>query len=167
MKHVLSYIDALSEWSGKIVSFLLPIIVSVITIEVVMRYVFNSPTNWAHETTVYLCGALYLIAGAYVHRYKQHINMDIIYNHFSPRVKAIVDLCTSPTFFIFCGTIVWIGGIFFWNSLIILEHSDSPWGPPLYPVKLLIPLGGFLILLQGLANIVRTLHIALTGKEIE
>lgn len=166
MKLFITYIDNISEWSGKIVSYVALFVVFVITFEVVMRHVLHSPTNWAHETTMYLCAAIYLISGAYVHRYRGHINMDIVYTRFSPRIKAIVDLLTFPIIFLFCGMLIWFGGKFFWSSFTIGEVSLSPWGPPIYPVKLLIPLSGFLVLLQGLANIFRSCHIAIKGKEI-
>ena len=166
MKTFLSYIDGISEWTGKIVSYVCPIVVVITTWEIVMRYAFKAPTYWAHESTIYLCTALYLLAGAYVHRHYGHINMDIVYGRFSPRIRAVIDLFTFPIFLLFCGTLLLIGSKFFWDSFETKEVANTFWGPPLYPIKLLIPLGGFLIFLQGLANVFRVFFLAVKGKEM-
>lgn len=89
--------------------------------------------------------------------------MDIFYNRFPPRMKAIVDVVTTVFFFVVCGSLLWKGGVMGWTSLMLLERSTSVWHPPLYPLKLTMPIAAFLILLQGLAKFIRDLNAAIIG----
>ena len=166
MKSVLSVIDAISEWSGKIISYVIPIVAALILYDVIMRYVFHSPSAWAGETYIYLCAILYLISGAYVLLHRAHVSMDMLYQRFSIRTRAIIDLVTFPIFFLVCGSLIWIGSKFFWSSWLMKETTISVWAPPIYPMKFVIPLGAFLMLLQGLAGFARNIHVAVRGKEL-
>lgn len=160
LERLLYVIDSISEWSGKIASWLIFPMILVLVFETVLRYGFESPTIWAHETSQMLFGAFFLLMGACVLRYREHVNLDIVYDRFSPRIRAIVDLVTAVLFFLVCGFLLWKGGEFAWTSLMRLERSTSPWRPPIYPLKLIIPIAAFLILLQGLAKFIRDLNIA-------
>jgi len=122
---------------------------------------------WAHGTSQRLFAIYYVLGGAYVLRYKDHVNVDLIYSRFPLRTKAILDLITSLAFFAFCGVLLWQGLGFALTSLSQLEPDDTPWRAPVYPVKLMIPVGALLILLQGLANFSRNLVTAITGRKCE
>ena len=167
MKRLLKIIDSLSEWSGKIFSYLLWPGVAVLVYEVVARYVFNAPTIWAHGMTQRIFAVYYFICGAYISLTRSHINMDIIYSRLTPRKRAILDLISFFFFFIFCGVLLWYGSRYAWGSLIRLEPCNTPFRAPLYPIKLMIPLGALLIILQELAQLWRNLYFAITGKQYE
>ena len=152
---ILQLLERVNEWAGKIVAPLMVAFVVVLIWEVIARYVFRSPTKWAHETTTMIFGVYFILAGGYALRHRVHVNMDLVYSRLSTRGKAILDLITSPLFFLFCLLIVWKGSEMALRSLINLETSNSNWGPPLYPIKIAIPLGGFLILLEGFTKLVR------------
>ena len=165
-KLVLSVIDTISEWSGKIFSMLILIITGILMYEITMRYVFNAPTIWAHETCQHLFGGYSLLAGAYVMLYFAHVKVDIIYSRFSQRGRAIIDSVTYLVFFVFVGLMLWHGIGLASHSVKIWEVSFSPYAPVIWPLKLTVPIGAFLILLQGLAHYARFLTIAITGKEL-
>jgi len=167
MKRLLKVIDSVSEWSGKLFSYLLWPGVAVLVYEVVARYVFNAPTIWAHGMTQRIFAVYYFICGAYISLTGSHINMDIIYNRFTPRKKAVLDIISFFFFFIFCGSLLWFGSRYAWVSLIRLEPCNTPFRAPLYPIKLMIPLGALLIILQELAQLWRNIYIAITGKSYE
>jgi TRAP-type mannitol/chloroaromatic compound transport system permease small subunit len=167
MKRFLKTIDRISEQSGKAVSFLIVFLVFVILYEIVVRYLFNSPTIWAHEIAQMIYGAYVILLGAYVLQRRGHVNVDILYNRFRPRTRAIIDLFTWLLFFYFCGLLLLKGGEMAWDSLKILETEPTSFAPPVYPIKMTIPLGAFLILLQGLAKFIRDLTLAITGREAE
>ena len=76
---VLAFIDGLSSWSGKLISMLIFAMIAVLMWEVISRYVFDSPTLWAHETTRYIYGAHFMIGGAYTLYLGAHVNVDIFY----------------------------------------------------------------------------------------
>jgi len=160
-------IDSISEWTGKIVSFLIIVIIGVTIWEVILRYVFNAPTIWAFDAAYLIFGAYGVLGGAYTLYLKGHVNVDILYGRFPLRVRAIVDLGTSIFFFLFCGLLLWKGGEMAWDSLKIMERGSSAWNPPIYPIKLTIPIGVFLLLLQGIAKFIRDLVMATTGKELK
>lgn len=166
MKSILKVIDSISEWLGKIISFLVIVVTVVILYEVVARYVFSSPTIWAFEISLALYGFYVVLLGAYVLRVGGHVNVDIVYRRFSPRARAIVNLFTWLLFFFWIGVLVWQGCIMSWFSLTVGECWDTPFGFPIYPVKLSIPLGAFFIFLQGLAGYARNVTFAITGREI-
>jgi len=167
MRRLLKIIDGISEWSGKLFSYLLWPGVAVLIYEVVARHLFNAPTIWAHGTTQRIFAVYYFICGAYVSLYRDHITMDLIYTRFSLRKRAFLDIIGFLFFFSFCGVLLWYGTRYAWTSLIQLEPCNTPFRAPLYPIKLAIPLGALLILLQELANLWRNVYIAITGKQYE
>jgi len=162
---VFHIIDMISEWSGKLVSFLLLPLIAFIMYDVLMRYVFNRPTDWAHELSYLMFGTIWIIGGAYALVKGSHVKMEVIYNRLPLRRRAIIDLITAPLFFVFIGILLWKGWDLAWSSVLRLEHSNSFWSPPLYPVKMMIPLGAFLLLLQGVVRFIRDAIIATTGRE--
>ncbi|MFC1870853.1 TRAP transporter small permease subunit [Chloroflexota bacterium] len=167
MDHALKIIDRISELVGKAASFLVLPLAGVMGYDVIARYVFNAPTIWAHETTTFLFGALSILGIAYTLKVNGHINVDIIHKRFSPRARAIVDIVTSLLFFSFCSVLLWKGFEMAWSSLIVLEFSArTPWEPPIYPIKMTMPIAAFLLLLQGLAKFIRDLTTAIKGREI-
>ena len=165
LRLVLSWIDAVSDWSGKVVAYLVLPGIFILAWEVVSRYVFNNPTMWAHGTSQRIFATYYILAGAYVLRHNQHVSVDIVYNHLALRQRAILSIFGSLFFFTFCGVLLWKGVDFAWTSLSQLEPDETPWRAPLYPFKMMVPIGALLILLQGLAKFIRDFITAITGKE--
>lgn len=113
------WIDRLSLTCGEFVSYWAVIAVLVYYYEVIARYVFNSPTNWAHESMYLMFGMQYLIAGAYAMLTESHVRVDVFYAPLSPRRKAIVDLLTSVFFFIFAGTLLVTSWIFAMDAIAV------------------------------------------------
>ncbi len=158
-------VNNINEWVGSITSYLALALIAIIIYEIFVRYLFTRPTVWVHEASSFIFGVSIMLGGGYTLIYRTHVNVDLLYNHFSPRGKAILDLISSVLFFSFALTLVWLGGAFAWNSLESLETSSTTWGPPIYPIKLTIPIGGALLLLQGLSKFIRDLSIAIKGGE--
>ena len=114
-----NWVDRLSLFAGEYVSYWAVIAVFVYYYEVVARYVFNSPTNWAHEAMYLMFGMQYLIAGAYAMLTESHVRVDVFYAPMSPRRKAWTDLITSVFFFIFAGTLLWTSWTFAMDALAV------------------------------------------------
>jgi TRAP-type mannitol/chloroaromatic compound transport system permease small subunit len=102
-----------------------------------------------------LFGTIIIIGGAYTLYHDGHVNMDVIYGRLSIRKKAFLDLVTSFFTFSFLIILIWEGGETAWRSLINLERDSTQWAPPIYPIKLMLPLGAFLLFLQVLAKFIR------------
>jgi TRAP-type mannitol/chloroaromatic compound transport system permease small subunit len=158
-------VDSISEWSGKGASFLIFAGIAILSLEVLLRYVFHRPTMWAHGSSQRLFAVYYVLAGAYVLRHNGHVTVDVLVNRFSKRVKAILRVVHSLFLFLFCGVLLWKGLDFAWTSLSQLEPDETPWRAPLYPAKIMVPIGAALILLQGIANAIRDLKAALSTPE--
>jgi TRAP-type mannitol/chloroaromatic compound transport system permease small subunit len=143
---------------------LILIIAFIVGYEIIMRYGFNRPTVWVNEMSAMLFGTFIILGGAYTARYNGHVPMDVVYNKFSKRGKAILDVIS---FFILTlpllGVLVWKGGESAWRSVMTLEHDSSQWGPPLYPLRVMLPLGAFLFLLQASAKLVRDFIVIFKG----
>lgn len=152
---VTDVIDRISLWSGHFVCYWSMIAVFAYYYEVLARYVFNSPTNWAHEAMFLMFGMQYMLAGAYALREDAHVRVDVLYVRFSDRGKAMVDIVASVFFFIFTGALLGTGFIFARDSVAVWEVSFTEWAIQYWPVKATIALGAFLILLQGVSKLVK------------
>jgi len=158
-------VNLIAEWVGQGVAWLACVAAVLILYEVISRYIFNNPTIWVHETSGFLFAALSLLAGAYCLRHGYHVKMDFLYFRWSPRIRAIADLVTSPLTFVFCAILLWKGGEYAWTSLTALETSSSSWAPPVYPFKLLLPLAAFLVLAVALVKFIRDFALAINKGE--
>lgn len=163
MERVLGVVDYVNDRLGRILSLGILLIFGLLVLEVALRYLFNSPTVWANELTQMMFGAYVVLSGGHLLWCGGHVNVDIIYSRLSPKAKAWMDVLTSSVFFAFSVMLLYYGGSLALESLARWEHSQSPWNPPIYPVKLTIPLGALLVLLQGTAKLVRDI-LVLAGK---
>ena len=157
-------IDILNGWVGHFVCYWSVIAVFVYYYEVVARYVFNSPTNWAHEAMFLMFGMQYLISGGFTLREDGHVRVDVIYRQLPKRVRAVIDILTSIFFFLFCGALLWTGWHFMMDSVDVWEVSFTEWAIQYWPVKSTMAIGAILILLQGFAKLTKDVLI-LAGKE--
>ena len=121
------------------------------------RYVFRAPTDWGYDASYMLYGTLFMMAGAYALSRGAHVRGDFLYRGFSPRTQAAFDLALYLLFFVpGMAALIYSGWGFFDLSYTMDERSSfSPKGPVVWPFKALIPIVGALMLLQGLAEIVR------------
>ena len=157
----LHLIDAINTWAARVGIFLIFILIIVGGYEVIMRSFLGRPTDWAWEFNGMILAAYIALGGGYTWLNKGHVRMDVLYEKFPRRIKATVDLVLSILFFVFVGALLWHASALAWTSLLKREMSITAWGPPLYPIKMLLPFGIFLLLLQGLASFIRNLRIAL------
>ena len=140
---------------GEFVAYWAVISVFAYYYEVIARFVFNSPTNWVHESMFLMYGMQYVLCGAYAYREDQHVRVDVFYSKFSPRGKAIADIVTSVFFFIFILTLTWTGARFALDAINNHEVSFTEWGIQYWPVKLALPVGAAMMALQGLSKLIK------------
>ena len=157
MQGLLLTVDRISAFFGKAFAWLIIGLTLLISFEVFCRYVLNSPNDWVWDTTYILYGILFMMAGAYTLSRNGHVRGDVLYGFFPVRVQAGLDLLLYFVFF-FPGVValVWAGTTFAETSWAIREHSSvTASGPPVYHFKTFIPVAGALLLLQGIAEVVR------------
>lgn len=165
MRAVVRVLDSISDHLSWVSYLLIPLTL-IIFIDVVCRYAFNSPLSWGYEVSLYMYAVTGLLAGAYSFLHNSHVRMDIFYNRLSPKGKAIIDLSTSVFFFTYIIILLVSTTQFAIFSIVTNQHSNSPFGPPLYPVKIVLVIAVIFMLLQGISKFIHNLHFVLHGKEI-
>jgi TRAP-type mannitol/chloroaromatic compound transport system permease small subunit len=157
MTRFLYFIDSLSTWVGKAFAWLILVLTLGVSYEVFVRYVLRAPTTWAFDFSYINYGAMFLMAGAYALSRNSHVRADVVYRFWRPRVQASMDLALYVLFFLpAVGAWIYSGWGFAEMSVRFREVSIfSPAGVPVFPLKALIPVTGVLLLLQGIAEIIR------------
>jgi TRAP-type mannitol/chloroaromatic compound transport system permease small subunit len=153
-------VDRLNFWMGRFWALSIFVVTFAVLYEVVARTAFGQPTLWSNETTVYVSAVAYLIAGGYALLYRRHVRIDLVYDRLSARTRAKLDVVTFVFFVIYIGGLLWVGTTMGWTSFTQSEGTGTPWNPPIWPVKLAIPAAAALLLLQGIANLLRDLGVA-------
>lgn len=153
-------VDQLNSWVGRFLALTIFVVTGVIILEVLARSVLGQATSWANETTIYLSACAYLLSGGYALAHRSHVRIDVIYERLSARTRTRLDLFTFMFFCLYVGALIWVGSTLAWTSFLQAEGTGTPWNPRIWPVKLAIPLAGLLLLLQGIANMLRDLGLA-------
>jgi len=166
MKKLLSVIDTISIWSGKIAGWLVLLVIGFIIYEILMRYVFHLPTLWVSESMVFGAGLTYVLGAAWALQDNRHVKIDLIYGRLKPRQRAVMDSFTFVFFALYLGVFLWATIEYSRRSVSVLETSGSAWDPPVYPIKLALAVGVVLMLLQGIAKFIRDLHFAIKGNKL-
>jgi TRAP-type mannitol/chloroaromatic compound transport system permease small subunit len=157
-------IDKVNEWSGRIVALLFVPFSILVVVDVFTRYVLNNAWYYI-DVNIQIMGLLIAVGVGYCLLHRGHIGVDILVQHFSLKKRAVLNLILTPLFFIGVGALVWKLGENAIKSVLILENYTSALGPPIYPFKVFMTLGFFLLLLQGLANTLRDLRIVFFNKD--
>jgi TRAP-type mannitol/chloroaromatic compound transport system permease small subunit len=166
MQKILLAVDKLSTRAGQFSAISVVLLTALICWEVFNRYVFNNPHDWVFDITYMLYGIMFMMAGAYTLSKNGHVRGDVLYGFFQPRTQALFDLILYFVFFI-PGIIalVYAGIYFAAESVAINEHTtQTANGPPIWPFKMIIPIAGGLLLLQGFAEIIRCVVCLQTGE---
>lgn len=161
LDRLLAAIEGLSTATGWLAGWMIVPMTLAVAYEVAARYGFNAPTIWAYDVTYMLFGAQFMLAAAYTLLKGGHIRTDVFYERWSPRTRAIIDAASYILFF-FPGMlfVLYAGGVEAWQAWLIDERSDwTPWRPVLYPLKAMIPVTAALLLLQGFAELVKSLRV--------
>ena len=166
VQSLLHTIDGISTWVGKAAAWLMMALMGVVCIEVFKRYIMNMPTAWIFDLSNMLYGTLFMMCGAYCLAQNAHVRGDFLYSSMRPRTQAALDLVLYFVFFIpgIVG-LVYAGWDYAALSWKIGEHSTvTAEGPPVYHFKTVIPIAGALIMLQGIAEIMRCIVCLKTGE---
>jgi len=166
MNNTLFMIDRLSAWAGKAFAWTVVLLTLIICYDVTLRYILSSPTQWGFDAAYILFGVLFMMAGAYTLSRNGHVRADMVYRTLKPRTQASIDLALYFLLFLpGIVALVYAGVEFTQVSWAMKEVSSvTSSGTPIYPFKLVIPVAGTLLLLQGIAEIVRCIVCLRTGQ---
>jgi len=157
IERIILTIDQLSKTVGHSFSWCALMLVLGTCYEVVVRYVLNDPTSWAFDLSYLMYGAVFFMAGAYALSRNGHVRADMFYRLWPQRTQAAVELTLFVVFF-FPGILaLCIAGWGYGSSAMRIHEVsvNSPAGMPIWPLKMMIPVGGTLMALQGLAEVLR------------
>ena len=162
---VLHTIDGISTWIGKMFAWLMIVLMLVVCVEVFKRNILNAPTAWIFDAENMLYGTCFMMCGAYTLAQNAHVRGDFLYSSMRPRTQAGLDLFLYIVFFIpGIAALIYSGWIFAAESWHINEHSTvTADGPPVWQFKLMIPFAGLMVMIQGIAEIVRCVVCLRTG----
>src|SRR6058998_1633460 len=159
-------IDGISTWVGKAAAWLIIGLMTLVCVEVFKRYILNAPTAWIFDADNMLYGTLFMLCGAYTLAQNAHVRGDFLYSSMRPRTQALLDILLYGVFFIpGIAALIYAGADYAADSWRIAEHSNvTADGPPVYHFKSVIPIAGALVMLQGVAEIVRCVVCLKTGE---
>jgi TRAP-type mannitol/chloroaromatic compound transport system permease small subunit len=166
VQKTLHTIDGISTWVGKAAAWLIMLLTAIVCIEVFKRYIMNMPTAWIFDADGMMYGTLFMLCGAYTLAQNAHVRGDFLYSSMRPRMQASLDIVLYIVFFLpGVLALIYAGYDYAYLSWHINEHSNvTANGPPVYHFKTIIPIAGALILLQGIAEIVRCVVCLQTGE---
>jgi len=158
--------DFIVKLTGKLASYLMPILAGVVAFEVFARYFLDSPTIWAYDVSLFMFGYIAALGGAYAQQQRGHINVDILFNKMSPKIKSLFNLITFSL------------GIFFLlimvdQSLLKLEEAlefdyrrQSEWAPPMYHFWVMMIIASGLFIVQLVRDMMSDLYFMATGRQL-
>jgi TRAP-type mannitol/chloroaromatic compound transport system permease small subunit len=159
------YIDAFNRFVGRFAMYLFFVLGAVLLYSTASRVFLGQPVNWSLEMSQFLLSAYYLLGGAYSMQNNAHVRMDLIYGRMSPRNRAVTDAITI-LFVIFYLAVLLLGGFSSTQYSITYNQTNyTSWAPLLWPIKLVMTIGIFLMLLQAISQFFKDAAEAI-GKPI-
>lgn len=154
------WIDALTERVGRLSIWLVLIATLISAGNALARYALGESSNAWLEIQWYLFGAMFLLAAGYTLKHNGHVRIDIFYNRFDTRGQAWIDLVGGLFFLLPMAVLLaWLAWPIFMDAWTTHEMSPDAGGLVRWPVKLLLPVGFFLLALQGVAEVIKRLGV--------
>ena len=162
----IAVLDMPARWAGKLAAWLIVPMILALVYEVFWRYVLNAPTVWAYDITYMLYAAMFMLGAAYALQNDSHVRADFLYNMLPVRYQAGIDAFFYLVFF-FPALIIftWLTWGYAADSWAELERiPTSPWMPPIYPLKSVMPATGILLLIQGVSETLKSVYVIITNE---
>ena len=151
-------IERFTDLTGRAASWLVLVIVVLMAVNVLLRYMFSVGTVWAQELEWHLLAPLILFGMSYALLHGEHVRVDVLYAHFSPRKQLYVELLSSALSVAISLIIIWLSLKYVHQAWAIGEQSSDPGGLPYrWLLKALIPIGFLFFILQSVAMALGTL----------
>lgn len=153
------YIDFFNDWFGRIVAPLIAAIAIVVIYDISLRFFTGRPSDWAFEVTKQLFAANFMLMAAYALYHRAHVEVDVIKNLFSRKVRAVLEILG---YIIFFAPFIWIYLEFSWSyAMRSWMRGETTYGIvsiPVYPIKMLMVVTGVLLLLQAVAIVLQAIR---------
>ena len=159
-------VDTFHRWVGRFAMRLIFVMAAIMLYAIFSRLFLGRPVNWVMEMSQFLLAAYYLLGGPYSMQLGAHVRMDLFYSRLTPRKRAVTDAFTILFVLFYLGVLFW-GGI--WSTEYAWSYNQvnsSAWRPPMWPIKAIMTIGIFLMLLQAISTFFKDLAMA-CGRPIE
>ncbi len=144
-------VDRLNLAVGHVAMYGLFVMMGILTYAVFTNLVLKSPAIWVMEMAQFSMAAYYLLGGGYTMQQEAHVRMDVLYERFSPKTKAVMDLGTGVILLAYLGILVWGGVSSTAYAFEFNQKNFTSWRPPLAPIKTIMTLGMVLMLAQAIS----------------
>ena len=145
-------VDTVNHWVGRFAMYLFFVLGAILLWSTISRLTMGAPVNWALEMSQFVLSAYYLLGGAYATQQNGHVRMDLFYGRLNARQRATTDAFTA-LFVIFYLIVLFWGGLSSTNYAITYGQKNySAWSPVLWPIKVIMTIGIFLMLMQFISN---------------
>jgi TRAP-type mannitol/chloroaromatic compound transport system permease small subunit len=159
-KRITGAIDRISDTLANIASWLTLAMILMVTYEVFARYLANKPTVWSMELCQFAFTYIIALGGAYTLRTNGHVSVDILYRRFGKRTQSAISIFTTVLVIGFLIILVYQTGVMAFDALASNEHTGTAFNPLTFPVKAIIPLGVFVLVLQAFVSLIRFIQAA-------
>lgn len=150
-----SPIDRTVSFISRVCMLLIVVVVLITGYEVVMRYVFRSPTLWVNEMTLWLGSVIFLVAGMYTMQRRAHIRITAVYDIVPHKVKLAFDVVSALVIVAYAALFIIPSFPSVWDTVMRWERLGTYWNPPVpATVKPLCLIVTFLIALQAVNNLI-------------
>lgn len=157
---IVQLIGRLSLWSGRLGAVLVLPLVLAMVFEVVSRYVFSAPTQWAFELSYMMMGSIFLLGLSYALLVNQHVNVDFIHQALPRRAVAVID---ALGYIILTCMLAWLTRTLISNVGDVYRTGEgsglSAWNPKIWPYRVIYALGFGLFTLQCAAKAIENLLV--------
>lgn len=157
IKTYVRYVDGTNRAIGRLVMYLIFVMIGVLLLSTISRTVFNVSFIWVVEMAQFLLSAYYILGGGYATQLDAHVRMDLFYGRFSERGKAILDSATSGLIIFYLALLLYGALSSTQYALFYGQKNYSAWAPPLWPIKVIMTIGIAMMLLQMVAVLFKDL----------
>jgi len=158
--------DKIIMFLGKAASYMMPVLAFIVVYEVVARYIFDAPTIWAYDLSLFLFGYIAALGGAYAQQKRAHINVDILYLTVSPKVKNIFNVISFSLGIFFLIIIFYVSIGKFQEALEFDFRRQSEWAPPMWHFWVMLCIASGLFIMQLVRDILTELYHLITGEDL-
>lgn len=162
MHRIGSIVDSISEVLGRFSAYLLIATMTLMLVEVFFRYFLRQPTIWVWDINMQLFAAFTFLGGGYHILHNYTVNVDVLYLRMPKKMQAIADIFTFLVILTFLVVLIWKGGESGLRSVAYRVTSGSAFDPPIYHIRMLLPIASFIMLLQVVATFIRNI-----GKKLK
>lgn len=160
-------IDGINLHVGRLVAWILIVLMGLSVFEVVTRRIFGAPTIWTHEVLSYVFAAHLMLALGYTLLRREHVSVDILTERLSERAQAVLEIIT---YVVFLGTFLWVilpeAAAFAQRAWTFGERAASAFASPVYPAKTLIPVGFALLALEAIGTVLKDVIFLVWGHRV-